>query len=222
MYRKGLIALLSLFIGCAGSGPVIKEPPPLKAQEYLLQPGDELEIKFYYHPELNEKVTIRPDGKISLQLIDEIQAAGRTPGELDEIITQKYAQTLVDPEVTVIVRSSGEVFVGGEVNHPGLIPFKGNLTLLGAIFQAGGFKGSAKISNVLVLRKGRDGNPELIRVNLKKWENDMGLQPYDIVFVPKSRISKIQQFVDQYVEGILPLSSITGFAWVYRIIKVGY
>lgn len=222
MCRRWLVVLLLLLLGCAGSRPIIKEPPPPEDQDYLLQPGDELEIKLYYHPELNEKVTIRPDGKISLQLIDEIQAAGKTPKELDEIITQRYAQTLVDPEVTVMVRSSGRVFVGGEVNHPGLIPFKGNLTLLGAIFQAGGVKGSAQISNVLVLRRGRDGNPKLIRVNLKELENDMGLQPYDIVFVPKSRISKIQQFVDQYVEGILPLSSITGFAWVYRIIKVGY
>ncbi|NIT01074.1 MAG: sugar transporter, partial [Candidatus Latescibacteria bacterium] len=98
-------------------------PPPLTEQEYVIQPGDQLDIKFYYNSELNEQVTVRPDGRISLQLANETAAAGKTPAELTQLLTEKYSRDLKKPEITVIVRSFSalKVFVGGEVNRPGIL-----------------------------------------------------------------------------------------------------
>ncbi len=88
--------------------------------DYLIQPGDGLSIKFFYNPELNDDVVVRPDGKISLQLIDEVQASGKTPSQLDQELTQLYSAELKKPAITVIMRSFGgqQIFVGGEVGKP--------------------------------------------------------------------------------------------------------
>lgn len=100
-----------LLMGC-GSTPDIPEadalitaPVSKVPRVYLIQPYDQLDIKFFYTPELNETVTVRPDGKISLQLIDDVQAAGKSPSELDDMLTHEYAKNLKSPEITVIVRS---------------------------------------------------------------------------------------------------------------------
>jgi len=93
---------------------------------YIIQAGDQLDIKFFYNPELNDSVTVRPDGKISLQLVDEVQAAGQTPAQLDDFLTEKYAKELRKPVITVIVKSfaSQRVYVGGEVNRQVLWPLR--------------------------------------------------------------------------------------------------
>jgi protein involved in polysaccharide export with SLBB domain len=75
--------------------------------EYRIQIGDQLDIKFFYNPTLNEQVTVRPDGRFSLQLIQEVVAAGLTPAALTRELTDRYALNLKQPEVTVIVRSFG-------------------------------------------------------------------------------------------------------------------
>src|SRR3972149_12197051 len=87
---------------------------------YVMQVGDEIEVKFYYESELNERVTIRPDGKISLQLIDDVKAAGLTTSDLDKVLTEKYERKLKKPEITVIVKtfSSQKIYIGGEVTIP--------------------------------------------------------------------------------------------------------
>jgi protein involved in polysaccharide export with SLBB domain len=94
---------------------------PEKPALYIIQPGDQLDIKFFYNPELNENVTVRPDGLISLQLVDEVHASGLTPAQLDDLLTQKYSRELKKPMVTVIMRSftMQRVYVGGEVNRQG-------------------------------------------------------------------------------------------------------
>jgi len=193
--------------------------------EYILQLGDVIDIKFYYHPELNERVIIRPDGKISLQLIDEVMGAGLTPSELDSILTEKYSKTLRGPEVAVIVKefAGHKVYVGGEVESPGLFPTTGNLTALQAILQAGGFKDTAQLSNVVILRN--QGPQEVIIkiIDLKKdlmthaSYNDILLKPYDIVFVPKTTIAKINQFIAQYIDKLIPIARMVGFNWVYNL-----
>ena len=74
----------------AVSTSMASEKPPV----YIIQPGDQLDIKFFYNPELNENVTVRPDGMISLQLVDEVNAAGMSPAQLDDVLTQKYSHEL--------------------------------------------------------------------------------------------------------------------------------
>src|SRR5665811_308373 len=80
-----------------------KAPPP--AEEYRIQAGDQLDIKFFYNKDLNEQVTVRPDGRISLQLVRSIVAAGLTPEQLTDQLTKAYSAQIKDPEVAVIVRS---------------------------------------------------------------------------------------------------------------------
>jgi polysaccharide export outer membrane protein len=214
--------LISLYL--AGCAPVVKNPTPITypgiqvtypytEKEYRLQVGDQLDIKFFYNPELNEQVTVRPDGKISLQLVHEIMAAGLTPGELTDLLTKGYATEVKRPEITVIVRSfsSQKVYVDGEVNKAGMINLVGFATVLQAISQAGGVKDTARTEEVIVIRRGADNKPLAITVNVKKaidgtdMSQDIVLRPFDIVYVPKSPIANVNKWVDQYIRKNIPI-----------------
>jgi len=219
--RKETILVLailtaSLLIGCASQSSNIKTVEPLAPAQvqapivYTIAPGDELDIKFFYNPELNETVTVRPDGMISLQLIDEIQAAGLKPAELDEKLTELYSRELRKPVLTVIVRSftRQRVYVGGEVTTPGLIELTGGLTALQAVFQSSGFKETAQPAETLVIRKGENNQPIPLRVDLAMvmnagGGNDLQLRPDDIVYVPKSAIANANKFISDYIGGLL-------------------
>jgi protein involved in polysaccharide export with SLBB domain len=197
---------------------------PQKPPEYLIQPGDQLDIRFFYNPQLNESVVVRPDGKISLQLVDEIQAAGLAPAALDETLTQKYARELKKPEVTVIVRSftGRQVYVGGEVTTPGLINLAAGMTTLQAVISAGGLRETAQPESALVIRKGPDNKPIPIGVNLTQAIYGKGggagllLQPSDIVYVPKSTIAKVNKFVNQYIERLFLFRGVS-FGFTYEV-----
>ena len=195
-----------------------------KLQPYRIQPGDELDIKFFYNPELNELVTVRPDGIISLQLIDEVKAAGLEPAELDKILTKKYSKDLRKPVLTVIVRTfSGQrVFVGGEVLRPGLITLAPGMNPVQAVMQAGGLRETASPASTIVIRKGADNRPNPIRLNLQAHMKGIGetadfeLQPDDVVIVPKSNIAHLNKFVDDLIRGVFMFNG-WGFGFSYRL-----
>ena len=115
-------------------------PPATTEQEFKIQVEDELDIKFFYIAGLNEQVIVRPDGRISLQLVQEIVAAGLTPAELTNVLVEKYSGELQRPVITVIVRAFGaqKIYVDREVMKPGVVPILGILTALQAISQAEG------------------------------------------------------------------------------------
>jgi protein involved in polysaccharide export with SLBB domain len=235
LWQKILFALLAsllIFIGaCAEMLPPKGEfalPPLIEetgsaqdSMDYLLQPGDVIDVKFYYNPELNEHITIRPDGKISLQLINEIRASGLSPSGLDSVLTEKYSKLLTNPEVTVIVRECAgyRVYIGGEVNAPGMFPLVGRQTVLRAILQAGGAKNTGELGSVVILRNQKTDKPLFITLNLAKdlmvpdRGNDIVLKPYDIVFVPKSIIAQLNQFVEQYFDKLIPVTKSFGIAY---------
>jgi polysaccharide biosynthesis/export protein PslD len=234
MMMKKLIVVLSiiasgLLISCASQNSNVGETeslalPPRSSEPapYYIQSGDQLDIKFFYNPELNETLTVRPDGKISLQLVDEVQAAGLKPSELDAELTKKYAQELKKPMIAVIVKSFGgqRIFVGGEVNRQGLITIAGNITPLQAVLNAGGFRETASPENAIVIRKGTGNKPVPIAMNLedamqgKTGSVDFLLQPDDIVYVPKSAIAKANKFVNQYIENLLLFRGVSlGFTY---------
>jgi polysaccharide biosynthesis/export protein len=235
----GLLIVLVLTIGgCISKKPqsspivpmALAEPATtqeeLEPGDYIIKPGDQLEIKFYYNSELNDTIPVRPDGKISLQLIDDMQAAGLTPHELDNELTQAYAEELKSPEVTVIVRSfsTNSVWVGGEVNQPGLIPISNDMSPLHAVFSAGGFLESAKPEAALIIRKGADNRPVPITVDLsavmkgvRKGQSIQRLEPNDIVYIPKSAIAEANKFVHQYIENLLLFRGVNlGFSYEIR------
>lgn len=224
--------LAALFSACAGGRQIPSPPlaamPAMGKTEYRISPGDNLIVKLYYHPELNTEVWVRPDGFVSLELVGEIDVAGQTPAQIDSVLEKNYAHKLVNPEVAVIVKNSVtlKVFVGGEVQSPGLVSIDGGMTLLGAIFQAGGFKSSAQLSQIVLLRKGDHSNQPVSRtldvreaLQGKHAHANVALHPYDVIYVPKSGIARANQFMDSFIEGLLPMSTLSGFAWVYALVK---
>ena len=211
--------------GCGGNkaAPVV---PPLAisandtAKNYVLQPGDTLDVKFYYNQELNEHVTIRPDGKISLQLIDEVVASGLTPAQLDDTLTKAYSQQLKQPVITVIVRTfeGQRIYVGGEVNSPQVLTVKGQINALQAIINAGSFKKDAKLSSVIIMSKGADNRPIARKVDLKKAlngelpEEDYMLKPFDVVYVPKTELAQADEFM-LHIYNFIPRNIYLGFQY---------
>ena len=217
--------ILFLLTACA---PVLKNPPlsnptlqtpPYLDQYYRIQVGDQLDIKFFYNPELNEEVIVRPDGHISLQLVHKVMAVGLTPEELGELLSEKYSAELKQPEITVIVRSFGaqKVYVDGEVEKPGMLPLVGFVTVLQAISQAGGLKDTARMSEVIIIRHGLENQPFAFPVNVRKVidgtdiHQDIPLKPFDIVYVPKSPIANINVWVDQYIRKNVPIYTSFGY-----------
>ena len=210
-----LIALL-LMVGCSSSATPRAGLPqnftsPVK--EYRIQPGDQLDVKLFYNPELNEQLTVRPDGRITLQLVNDVVAAGLTPAQLTATLTKAYSGELRNPKVAVILRTSvaDRVYVDGEVNRAGLIPLIGPTTILQSISQAGGMKETAKTGEVILLRKMEDNKVTPFRVVLDDAfkgtaeGNDIYLRPNDIVFVPKSTIADVNTWVDQYIRRNIPI-----------------
>jgi protein involved in polysaccharide export with SLBB domain len=187
------------------------KPNPMH-REYKLGAGDVLELKFSYAPELDDKVTVRPDGAISLARVGELRAKGSTAAELSQQLTERYAKYLTHPDVTVIVRefAGQKIYVGGEVNVPGLVSIQGSLTCLQAVFNAGGPKPTARLEDVVLMRYDGDNKTDVQKVNLhevfKGRASDISLQSFDVIFVPRSRISRIDLFVQQYIDGLVPRS----------------
>lgn len=196
--------------------------PPVD-HTYRIEIGDVFDVKVYNHEELGENLVVRPDGKISMLLAEEIQAAGLTPPELDRIITEQYSRRLTDPEITIIMRNfaGNRVYVGGEVNKPTEVLIEGRLTLIQAIYMAGGFKDTAKLKSVVLLRDKGTDMPDVILVDVDKvlarGEGDIPLIPYDAIFVPKTIIAKADKLVDQYINKIVPRNLTASFAWTYDL-----
>jgi protein involved in polysaccharide export with SLBB domain len=182
--------------------------------EYKLQVGDTLTIKFYRNPEIDQEVVIRPDGKVSLPFVDDVRCAGLTPAELDQDLTRRYVGELAIPDITVIVTELGghRVYVDGEVTKPSMVALAGGMTMLNAISSAGGFKPGAIREQVILIRRDTAGKPVGHAVDLRKVifgkssEGDVLLQPYDIVYVPRSRIANANLWVQQYIRDMLPIN----------------
>jgi polysaccharide export outer membrane protein len=199
-----------------GSAP---QPAAPVDSSYVIQRGDELSIKVFGRPELDDTVTVRNDGRISALLIDDLDAAGLTPRQLVAALTERYEKFFRAPQVNAIVRRAAalKVFVGGEVAQPGAIPIVGDLTALAAVYQAGGFTRAARTDSVVLLRDSHGDKPLTLRLDLKKLDlKDSGtaLQARDVIYVPASRIAKVDRFVDEYVRQLIPISLTAGFSYV--------
>lgn len=181
--------------------------------------GDEIEIKLYYHSDLTTSVVIRPDGKISFPLIGEIQAAGVTPAALATEISTKLEREIKNTQTIVTVKKFSELrfYVGGEVVNAGMYQLSQPMTTLQAIMQAGGFKPTAQPKNIMIVRALDNNTPQIIKLDLKESKleqldasKNLALQPLDIVFVPKSKIAKANDFVEFYMKRLNPISTFFG------------
>ncbi|MFC1890192.1 polysaccharide biosynthesis/export family protein [Thermodesulfobacteriota bacterium] len=214
----GLFIAVIALGGCTGTVPEPMGPDGLQpdgsrwsvVECYVILEGDILNIRVFGCPELAQTQRVRPDGKISLQIIGDIQASGLTPAELDAAITSAYSRTIVNPEATVIMRSfrGYTVFVGGSVNRPGEIKLHGRLTARQAITCAGGYTEEAKTASVLLVRSSVGSEREIMELDLSQQHRvgspDIDLEPFDILFVPRTLIAHVDRFVAQYIDSIVP------------------
>jgi polysaccharide export outer membrane protein len=158
---------------------------------YVIGPQDVLDISVWKEPEVSRVVPVRPDGKISLPLLNDVQAAGLTPGALAAQITDSLKKYVTNPQVTVIVTTinSQRVYLLGEVARPGAFPMIPGMTVLQAISSGGGFTQFARTKSVYVLR---NENGKQVKypfnykevINGKRPEQDIALKAGDTVVVP--------------------------------------
>ncbi len=194
--------------------PTLAVPPTGGTVPYVVAVGDQLGIKFYKNPELNEDVIVRPDGMISLQLVDDVVAAGRTPTAISADLRQRYSKELAEPSISVIVRKmeGDRIYVGGEVGKQGVLHLVGGLTLFQAIQEAGGFTKTAHRKQVILIRRTADGKALGREIDVRpvqqgaRPEDDVVLAANDVIFVPRSKIANVDVFVEQYIRDALPVS----------------
>jgi len=217
MVRCWLVLVLGvgLALGCASPRSPMPEGAPKSVEigEYRIEAGDQIEVRFPLNPEMNVLTLIRPDGKVSLQLVGEIQAEGSTPAELSDRLRQEYSKELRDPEVAVIVRAmAARVYVDGAIEKPGGYPWSREITAMQAIARAGGFRETANTDHFLVLRRRADGKQDVFDVRLDEEDgkqgnnSDLFLAPYDLVLVPASDVADVNLWVDQYIRQNIPIS----------------
>ncbi len=191
---------------------------------YRIYPGDELEVTVPSAPELNKTQVVPPDGRLTLPLIAPVMAADREIPQLQAILTQAYSSQLLRPQVNVAIKTAGplKVYVGGEVNNPGMYDMAGDGDALRAIIQAGGFKSTGAKNQVVVIRRSGDGQPMMRTTNLggglrggrSAVSSDLvPLRRFDIVYVPRTSAAEAAQFVQTYFRDLSPIQ----FGFTYPI-----
>ena len=198
---------------------------------YVISEGDSITVKLQNDLVLCNQATVNADGKVDLRTIGEIQAAGHTPPQLREALTMKYSQKLkgsrieaaVDgpkpTEVSVMLISSAaqKIYIGGEVRRPGMIPIDGMLRATGASFQAGSPEETAELESVLLIRYRKSSEQDVYTKNMKEIIRgktlDVILQPYDVIFIPKTAIAKVSMFLHQYIHSLIPVQ----FSFIHNI-----
>jgi len=176
--------------GAGGRGAATATARP--APPYVIGPDDVLSIVFWKDKDLSAEVTVRPDGKVSLPLLNDIQAQGRTPDELRDALKQAAQAFVEDPNPTVMVKEikSRRVFITGQVEKPGPYPLTGETTVLQLIAMAGGIREFADGSNITILRKAENGRTQMLPFNYrdvlkrKNLTQNVQLKPGDTVVVP--------------------------------------
>jgi polysaccharide export outer membrane protein len=184
---------------------------------YQLRSGDQLDIRFFYQPELNDQVVVRPDGHVSLQLVNDVKVEGMTIQELTAKLKESYSTELKDPQISVALRATAaKIYVSGEVNRAGAMVYLGKMNIVQAVHEAGGLKDTARLDQILVVRPNPDAPPTIFTVNYKKAlkgdSSEMAmLHPSDVVIVPRSRIANVNKWVDEYLRKNLPIPVNVGY-----------
>jgi polysaccharide biosynthesis/export protein len=178
--------------------------------EHVLSPGDEFEIRFPFYADLNDRVIVGPDGRLSLQLINTVAVGGLTVAAATKLLNERYAKVLRDPQVSVTMRTYApeEIFVDGWVANPGIVRSDVPLTVSRALAQAGGVKSGAHTGAVLVLRRTPDGVVHYYPVALGGYGGaGVGseaplLSTYDAVYVPQGVLGSISDFLANYLRNV--------------------
>lgn len=182
--------------------------------EYLLYPGDEIEVATPTASELTRTVKVGPDGRIALPLIGQVMAADRTLGELGRDVGGAYASKLVRPVVEVSLKTAGpsKVWVDGEVRTPGVYDMPGDISAYQATVMAGGVLPTGKAQQAALIRRGPGGVRMLKVVDLRPRRGEaVALRRGDIVFVPRTTLGELASFFTQ-VRNATPI----GFSYSFN------
>jgi protein involved in polysaccharide export with SLBB domain len=227
VYLRAAILLAAL--GLSACGPEVSSryqqvsafdsmteaPPP-----YIIGPGDDLSVVLPFNPELIYEGPVGPDQNFTMPVAGTISTAGRTTTEVEEAISKALTDRKVarQPQVSISIRRYAQViYVGGEVKNPGVIPLQNKMDPLQAVLAAGGALDTARTGSVVIIRRGPDGRPLLRVVDLDDLihtgdrNQAVALRPQDTIFVPKTTIAEVDQWVDQYVNKALPFQR--GFSY---------
>jgi polysaccharide export outer membrane protein len=166
---------------------------------YRLTPGDVLEFTFPFVPELNQTVTVQPDGYITLKEIDDVRVQGRTVTQVKTDVTAAYAPFVREPAVTVALKEFEKPYfvAGGEIEKPGRYELRGATTVTQALAMAGGPRRGARTSHVTLYRRLPDNTVDVKRINVSRMyarrdvSEDPLLRPGDTIVVPKSAFGKM-------------------------------
>ncbi|MDB5396473.1 MAG: hypothetical protein JWM91_3979 [Rhodospirillales bacterium] len=226
-FRPASIGAVFIGLSLSACGTTASNMPPLPAipppmsgvpatlTPYKVQVGDVLDIKLFQNPELNDEVTVRPDGMISTAVAEDIAAYNLTPTEISAELRRQYRSNLNNPQISVVVHSfaPNRVYVSGEVATPGeFITVGPNLTISQAVARAGGVRLSADRSRVFVLRRGPGDVPQAFSVDYmsiisgRNPEADARLAQYDVVYVPRTGIYDAYVYWNQFVQQFVPVS----------------
>ena len=162
---------------------------------YVIGPGDNVNIVVWRNPELSANVTVRPDGRISTPLVDDVLASGKNPGDLAREIEQQLSRVIRDPVVTVVVSTFQGAFgeqirIVGEATRPQSVPFRQDMTILDVMIQAGGLTDFADGNGAVLVRGSEGGKQYSVRLKdlLKRGDisANVDVKPGDVVIVPQS------------------------------------
>ena len=192
--KPAALFILAAALACAGchtadTGLPPQEAAPLASQ--VLRAGDVIKVAFPGSPSLDSTQTIRPDGRITMQQVGEVKAAGETPSDLEKDLLEKYSSLIVSKEISVsVVSATFPVFVSGAVIKPGKVESDHPITALEAVMEAGGFDSAKADTKSVVIIRQQDGQSKNYTLNLQKvLDGKSGesfyLRASDIVYVPE-------------------------------------
>jgi polysaccharide export outer membrane protein len=192
---RGIVAALCFLLGATTGFAQPEEAPSAATDGYLIGPGDSLSVFVWRQPDLSVTVPVRPDGRVSIPLVEDLVAVGKTPTELAREVETALSEYVRTPQVSVIVQGfvgtlGGQIRVLGEVMQPRSVPFRQGMTLLDAIIEVGGLTDFAAGNRTKLVRT-TNGQSEERRVrvaNLLKGKigENIPMRPGDVVIVPES------------------------------------
>jgi polysaccharide biosynthesis/export protein PslD len=221
--RSASVLVLALLLEACTTGQAVRpdsidnlmasgrfEPWSDTVPAYRIGEGDKLHVTFPMTPELSEDVLVRNDGVVSLRAAGDVQLASLSTGAASTLIAEASGRRLKNPRVQIAVTDpvSERVFVGGEVTLPGAYLIHGPMTVIGALQSASGTKDTARLDEVILLRRAPDDKPMIRLVNvrdiLEGEASDLRVYQGDILFVPKTRIAEFDLWINQFLNLSVP------------------
>jgi polysaccharide export outer membrane protein len=193
---RGSLLLVLLFISAINAQELHHRP------RYTLRPGDVLQLQYRYTPELNQTVTLLPDGYVNLNMVGDLKISDLSLEQAHDLILSKLQTQLNEPELNLILTDFQRPYVevAGEVQKPGKIDLRETTTAMQAILESGGFLPSAQSGQVILFRRINSNTAEVRKINLNgihktsQLEQDMALESGDMLLVPRNKVERISRY----------------------------